>query len=285
MTVAIVTDGGASLPADCRGFGDVTVVPLRVLTGALSGAAPAPVADPPPTLAEVLAAAPGTVRTSCPAPSSYLEAIERCHADSVLVCTVAAPLSGSYQAALIAARRTRVPVRVIDTGSAAGGQGLVVLAAARAARAGGGLDAVAAASAECASQVRLVGAIDSIAHIVASGRVPQSAAWAASRLGVHPVFELRGGRVRELWPTRSPRAADSRMLGCLRRAAVGRGFELHVSVLHVAVPERAQRLLNTVTAEYRPAFAYLSEFDAATAAHVGPGVVGLAWRSAPVGAF
>jgi hypothetical protein len=55
--------------------------------------------------------------------------------------------------------------------------------------------------------------------------------------------------------------------------------------LHVAAPERARRLLNAVTAEYRPAFAYLSEFDAATTAHVGPGVVRLAWWPSPGGAL
>lgn len=270
MTIAIVTDGGASLPAAADRSGDVTVVPLRVLTGAVSGATPAALASPP-TLAEVLAASPGTVRTSCPAPRSYLEAFEGCHADGVLVCTVAAQLSGSYQAAVTAARRARVPVRVIDTGSAAGGQGLVVLAAARAARAGGGLDAVAAAAVCCASRVRLVGTIKSTTHLVASGRLPQ------------PVFELRGGRIKELWPARSLRAADNRMLECLG-TDVSPGLELHVSVLHAAAPERARHLLSTVTGQYRPAFSYLSEFDPATAAHVGPGVVGLAWWPATDGA-
>ena len=184
MTVAIVTDGGASLPTELpsgpSGIGDVIQVPLRVLRRA-SGAAPVPMAGLP-TLAEILASAPGTIRTSCPSPGSYLEAINTCHAEGVVVCTVAAPLSGSYQAALMAARRARVPVRVVDTGSAAGGQGLVVLAAARAARAAAGLEAVAAAATDCASRVRLVGTVDSIAHLVASGRVPQAAGWAASRL-------------------------------------------------------------------------------------------------------
>ena len=82
--------------------------------------------DEPATLAEILSADPGTVRTACPAPARYLAAINQCgSSDGVLVCTVAATLSGSYQAALQASRRARVPVRVADTGTAAGGQGLV----------------------------------------------------------------------------------------------------------------------------------------------------------------
>ena len=51
-------------------------------------------------------------------------------------------MSGVHGTALLAARPFGPAVRVIDTGTAAGGQGLVALAAASAARAGGSLDEV-----------------------------------------------------------------------------------------------------------------------------------------------
>jgi len=271
MTVAIVTDGAASLPDDRSCTGNVTVVPLRVMIGT------AIKEDPPATLAEVLSADPGTVHTACPAPARYLAAVDQCGSrDGVLICTVAATLSGSYQAALQASRRARVPVRVADTGTAAGGQGLVVLAAARAAQAGADLETVAASAAQCGAHVRLVGTVDNMDRLKASGRVPRLAGWAADRMGVHPVFELRVGRIQELRPARSQRSAETRMLE--RLTASGRtDCALHVAVLHVRALERAQRIFKMTTDAHDPVMGYITEFDIAMAAHLGSGVVGLAW--------
>lgn len=274
MTVAIITDGAASLPDERAGIDNVTVVPLRVAIGMVHE-------DPPPALAKVLSAHPSTVHTSFPAPSRYLAAINQCHSSvGVVICTVAASLSGSYQAAIQAARRARVPVRVVDTGTAAGGQGLVVLAAARVAETGAALDVVADSAIRCSAHVRLVGTVDTFDRLVASGRVSHLAGWAANRLGVHPVFELRDGRIRELRPAYSQRAAEIRMIEYFR-ASGHPDSALHVSVLHVLAPERAQRILELVAGEQAPVIAYISEFDAAMATHLGPGVVGLAWWREP----
>jgi DegV family protein with EDD domain len=274
MTVAIITDGAASLPADLPEKVSITVVPLRVLAGTTGGA------GPPATLAEVLAAPPGQVRTSCPAPARYLAAIgQAADGDGALICTTAASLSGSYQAALQAARRATVPVLVVDTRTAAGGQGLIVRAAAEAAAAGADLGAARAAAERLRPDVRLVGTLDSLDHLVASGRLPRLAGWTAAQLGVHPVFELRNGRIRELRPAHSSRAAEARMVDRLRAHYLP-GTTLHVCALHVSAPQRARRILAAVEAWRAPDTAYISEFDVAMAVHTGPGVVGLAWALA-----
>jgi DegV family protein with EDD domain len=275
MTVAIITDGAVSLPGDCPEKVSITVVPLRVLTGAADGVGLA--VTRAVTLAEILAAPPGQVRTSCPAPARYLAAIgQAADGDGALICTTAASLSGSYQAALQAARRATVPVRVVDTGTAAGGQGLIVRAAAEEAGAGAGLDAVTAAAERLRADVRLVGTLDNLDRLVASGRLSRLAGWTAAQLGVHPVFELHDGRIRELRPAHSPQAAEARIVGRLR-ARYRAGAALHVCALHVSAPQRAQRVLAAVAAWRAPDTAYISEFDVAMAVHTGPGVVGLAW--------
>jgi DegV family protein with EDD domain len=272
--VAVITDGAAALPGDRAGIDNVTVVPLRVAIGMAAHE------DPPPTMAEVLSAQPDAVHTSGPAPNRYLEAIARCQSGGAVICTVASSLSGSYQAAVQAARRARVPVRVVDTGTAAGGQGLVVLAAARVARTGAALDEVADAAVQCSARVRLVGTVGTLDRLAASGRVSHLTGWAANSLGVHPVFELRAGRIAQLRPAHSRRAAELRMIECVR-AGRSRDWGLQVAVLHVLAPERARRVSDLVAREETPALAYTSEFDVAMAAHLGPDVVGLAWWRAP----
>lgn len=274
MTVAIITDGAVSLPGGCPAGASITVVPFRLLTGTMAAA------EPPPALAEILAAPPGQIRTSCPAPARYLAAIgQAADGDGALICTTAASLSGSHQAALQAARRATVPVRVVDTGTAAGGQGLIVRAAAQAAGSGACLNAVAAVAERVRADVRLVGTLDNLDRLVASGRLSRLAGWTAAQLGVHPVFELHDGRIKELRPAHSPQAAEARMLDRLR-AHYRPGSALHVCALHVSAAQRAQRVLAAVTAWRAPDTAYIGDFDAAMAAHLGPGVVGLAWALA-----
>jgi DegV family protein with EDD domain len=164
----------------------------------------------------------------------------------------------------------------MDTGTAAGAQGLVALAAARAARRGLDLDAVEAAALRAAAAVRLVATVDSLERFVRSGRVPGVAGWAGERLRVNPMFEFRQGEVRTLRPVIGKQAALDRILSKWRRTVVP-GAALHVAALHGAAEDRGQRLLDAVLHESYPETAFLGAFSAGMIAHTGPGVVGLAW--------
>jgi DegV family protein with EDD domain len=271
VTVTVVTDGGAALPAEVAGAYGVEVVPLGLALGG------DPLDGDGDGLARVVASPAGAAHTSSPPPGRFLAVLRRHGDGGVLICTVAAALSSTYQSALLAARQAGGPVRVLDSGSAAGGQALVVLAAARAARAGGTLDQVAAAAERAAAEVRLAAAVDSLERLVAGGRVPEVLGWAGRRLGLLPLFELRAGRVRPLAPAFSRAAAERRMLARWRAGRTP-GAAAHVVALHALAPQRAERLLAAVRAEVDPATAFVCEFDAAMVAHTGPGVVGLAWR-------
>jgi DegV family protein with EDD domain len=270
MSVTVVTDGAASLPDELAAANGVVVVPLALAIGGVP-------ASTRLSLAEVLAWSPGQVHTSGPSTGRFLDAIREHGGDGgVLVCTVAASLSGSFQAASMAARHAARPVRVLDTATATGGQGLVVLAAACAARAGATLDEAAAAAGRAAAAVRLVGAVDSLDRLLAGGRLPRLAGRVGDGLGVWPLFELGGGRVRPLRPARSRAAAEARIVERWR-ASRGGDADLHVAAVHALAPERAERLLAAVRAELQPATAFVGEFDAAMASHSGPGAAALAW--------
>src|SRR5207244_2275466 len=79
---------------------------------------------------------------------------ERLGDDGVLVLTIAGTMSGTFHAAYVAASLVKGRVRVLDTETAAGAEGLVVLAAAVSARDGAHLDEVEATAAHVREQVR-----------------------------------------------------------------------------------------------------------------------------------
>src|SRR6266508_1787804 len=131
MTVGIVTDSAATLPPELASGNEVAIVPMEVtINGRSNGDRRVP-------LQEVLRHLDDGVRTSSPSPGRFSSAIAAAEdGGGVLVLTVARSMSGTFQVASLAARRAGGPTEVLDTGTAAGGEGLVVLAAARAARAG-----------------------------------------------------------------------------------------------------------------------------------------------------
>lgn len=273
--VAVVTDSAASLPSDLRSGHDIPVVPISTIIG------DRPYADGEIALEDVIERLDEGVSTSAPSPGEWAAAIEAAlhRADDVLVLTIAASMSGTHNAAVLAADTVEGNVRVLDTRTAAGAQALVVLAAARVADGGGSLDEVEAAAKEVAGEVRLVATVDRLDQLVRSGRVPNLAGVAGRYLGVNPLFEFRDGKAKPLRPAFSRDAALDRIVAAChaRRERLGGDGRLHVAALHAADESTAERLLGAATFDEEPAEAFIGSFSPGMVAHTGPGLAGLAW--------
>jgi DegV family protein with EDD domain len=275
MTVAIVTDSAAAIPAELVDRYGITVVPMWLVTNGVA------VREGERTLGELLGDA--RVTTSAPTPGEFENAIcaalDR-GASDVLVLTIASAMSASHDAAAVAARDVGEHARVVDTMTAAGAQALVVLAAARAAADGGSIDAVAQVATDVAGRVRLVATVPDLEHLVRSGRVPGIAGWAGRTLGISPLFEFRAGKVHRLRPARGADAAYERLVARFRRESAP-GYRPHVVALHALAPEAADALLVRVR-DVDPVESFTSEFGSVMVVHAGPGLVGLAWWWEPL---
>ncbi|PZS15641.1 MAG: hypothetical protein DLM54_12335 [Acidimicrobiales bacterium] len=271
MAVAVITDSAAALGVELVERLGVTVVPMHLSIGEAS------YRDDEVALAELVDRIDEGIHTSGPTPGAFVDAIEKADAgDGVVVLTVSSRMSSTYQTAQVAAGKTGGDVRVIDTSTAAGAQGLVVLAAAEAAGQGRDIEQVSAQARRVAARVRLVAAVDSLEYLVRGGRLPEVAGWAGGRLGVRPLFEFRAGRIHALRPSLSHQAAIGHVMSQWRRTKVP-GAPLHVAALHALDPQAATRLLDAVRTEVKPVTAFIESFGPVMVAHTGPGVTGLAW--------
>jgi DegV family protein with EDD domain len=236
-----------------------------------------PVSESALDLEELIARFDEGISTSGPAPGDFAKAIERAQGgDGVLVITLTGELSSTYRSAVMGAQEAGGPVRVMDSRTAAGAEGLIVLAAARAAQAGGSLDEVMAAAERVRVDVRLVGSLSTLDYLVRGGHIPAAAGWAARRLNVKPMIELKDGKVRPLRPALGEEAARERLLTIWRRSRVV-GARLHLVAMHSLDASDARSLLRAVEAEEEAEESLLSGFGTALVAHTGPGLVGLAW--------
>lgn len=280
--VAVVTDSAASLPRAAENDLGITVVPMDVVIGDETH----PDGElAPEEILRLVAVNRAPITTSAPSPGAYLNALDSLVGHDVVVTTVARSVSASHEAATIAASyASDTRVAVVDTGSATGGQGLVVLAAARAAARGLPLDEVVEVSRRVAESVRLIAFLEQLDQLSRSGRVPGIAARAGRALGVRPLFEFAHGAARSLRPARSPANAVRRIADACRSQGP-RGGTLHAAVIDAQSPQAAAELQSLVmevgaalVGDARIAVdVYSAPCSSVMVAHTGPGLAGLAW--------
>jgi DegV family protein with EDD domain len=210
------------------------------------------------------------VKSAAPTALDFVDAIEATGAGHVVVITPAVEFTFMHRNATLAAELATPEVTVVDSRSATAGHGLVVLAAAEAAEAGGSADVVIAAAEDAASRVELVGAMETLDYLRASGRVPALAVGLATQLGVRPVFRFQDGVAERVGLPRSQDAALARIVKEWR--AAGGEHAVRSAVFHAARPEAAADLSRRLGGT-----PFTTEFSTAMVIHTGPGVVGAAW--------
>lgn len=270
--VAIITDSSACVPPAIAGMDAVSVVPVLVHVDGEDFRAGVDL-DPELLYAAMRDGRP--VKSSAPSPIDYLDAIEAVGADAAVVVTPADEFTRMRRNAELARDLTGRPVVVVDSRSAAAGQGLVVLAGVDTLAVGGGVDDVVAAVEDAARRVDLVASLESLSYLRSSGRVPATALGLADHLGVRPVFRMRDGVAERVGLARSEQGALARVARAWREGAGGPGQPF--AVFHAGRPDRAARLVDALRVE--PAF--ITEFSPALTMHTGPGVAGVAWLRPP----
>lgn len=271
MRTTVVTDSAASLPPETLDRLGIVVVPLEIVIGGVE------YTDGALAARNVVTSPGGEVTTSAPSPGDFAKAIDN-HRRPAVVITVASSMSSTYEAAVLAASYfDEGEVHVVDSGTAAGAEGLAVLAAGRRAAAGVSTDEVVAVARRVAGKVRLVGALEHLDALARSGRVPGTAAWAGDVLGARALFEFAGGRARPRRPAFGTEAALERIVDSIGQPPPGSPSVLRVAVLHAEAEKNAERLTGAIRDTYPGADLFVAPFSAVMVAHTGPGLVGAAW--------
>ncbi|MFL6163893.1 MAG: DegV family protein [Jatrophihabitantaceae bacterium] len=273
--VTVVTDSTSYLPAGLAGELGIRVVPLQVQLGDRTGREGIDVSP-----GDVTAALRNrvTVTTSRPTPGEFgklYRAILESGSTAVLSIHLSGQLSGTCDAARLAAGELDDDqIRVVDSRSAGMALGFGVLAAARAAAAGGTLEQAHRAARTVLDATTALFYVDSLEWLHRGGRIGSAAARFGTALAVKPLLHLSDGRIQPLEKVRTASKAIARLVQ-LGVAAAG-SAPVDVAVQHLAAPDRAADLVRQLKAalpELRQL--YESEVGAAVGAHVGPGLLGI----------
>ena len=270
--VAIVTDSTAYIDDGRMSEHDIVVVPLQVVVDGRSleeGTAVGP--------REVADALRRRVRvsTSRPSPRAFLDAYETAAtsgAVGIVSVHISGHLSGTADAARLAAREAPVPVEVVDSHSLGMGLGFAVLAAADAADRGLPVDEVAEVARVRAQRSSAFFYVDTLDYLRRGGRIGAAEALLGTALAVKPLLHLDQGQIKPLEKVRTSSRAVARLEDlALERAGRAR---VDVAVHHLDNAARAAALAARLEARV-PALGQLvvAEVGAVIGAHVGPGLL------------
>ncbi|MBM3133514.1 MAG: DegV family protein [Chloroflexi bacterium] len=278
--VAVITDSLACLPRELAEKHGIFVVPSSVIIGDrvyLDG-----VDITPSTVYELQRRTKILPTTSAASPGElvkiYRAAGEK--ASAILHVCITRSLTMAYDSAVKAkeialAEMPGVQIEVLDTGTAAGAQGFLAIAAAKVAAGGGSLPEAIAEVERLIPRVHLYVTVDTLYFLAKGGRVPKVAAWASSLLSIKPILQISRGEATPVERVRTKPRAMNRLLEIMRQKVGTK--RVHVNLVHAGVPDEAEDFKKKVLARFDCVELYISEFSPVMGAHTGPGLLGFAF--------
>jgi len=282
MTVRIVTDTSCDLPAELerelKELG-VKIIPFLFHFGLES------YEDKSMSIKEFLARAAVTwPTTAAPSAGAFIQAFRECveAGDQVVCITITGKHSATYSSAVLASRQFPAgQVTVVDSLSLSLGQGLLVLAAARAGKEGKSPEQVVETVKALQRRLRFFISLDNVEYLVKGGRASRLAGTLASLLRLRPILTVVDGELTLAEKPRGREAARQKLLqmvlSCFPAEIVG--------VIHVDAEATAQELAAMIVAQsgYPRDKILIVETGLALATHGGPGTVGVVVLSEQMG--
>jgi DegV family protein with EDD domain len=282
MSVAVVTDSTAYLPADLVRASGITVVPLSVVINGVEGREGREVT--PADVARALGARRHTVTTSRPSPAEF-EAVYRgllnAGATGVVSVHLSGALSGTCEAAERSAAEIGNAVSVVDSRSTGMGLGFPVLAAAAAAGEGADRRAVRVAAVAAIDRTSTFFYVDTLEFLRRGGRIGAASALVGTALSVKPILHVVDGSIVLRDKVRTASRALARLVDLAVEAAAD--GDVDIAVHHLDAPERAATLQEQLDLRLgaRVRSRRVTELGAAVAAHVGPGLAAVVVHRRP----
>jgi DegV family protein with EDD domain len=229
---------------------------------------------------ERLRASEGGATTSQPSVGDFTSVYEPLLAEGrdIVSIHISSGISGTCDSArqarqeLIDTGKGGERIHVWDSRSACGGQGMMVMAAAKAIASGAsGAEAIEEVS-RARDALKMWFAIDTLEYLRRGGRIGSAQAWLGSALQIKPILTLE----EEITPVervRTRRRALERMVEFARdRQHAGADGWV---VQHIHDPDAARRLVDECRQIFGNDPVFVSEIGPVIGAHVGPGLLGV----------
>jgi len=276
MTVEVVTDSTADISSELAEALGITIVPVYVMFGEEVYRDGIDITND--EFYHKLETSVVHPKTSQPTPEDFARVYSQCSkkSDSIISIHVSAKTSGTCSSALQGKKTTKGKCRieVVDSRVTSVGLTLVVMAAARLARAGEDLLKVFEETRKAIDEVRTLGIFDTMKYLVLGGRISKATASVAGILNIKPLLTFKNGEIVRSGLVRKNSTGMDRLY-----EFVENNHDIQdIAIAYSTEPEQADRLkarLGSIVPEEK---IYVTRLGAALGVHSGPGALLLALR-------
>jgi len=277
MTVKVVTDSTSDILAQLAEELGITVVSTYVVFGNKSYRDRIDITED--ELYEKLVHDTVHPTTSIPSPQDFADVYNRLanETDEIISIHVTSRESGVYNSALLGKELVgkKCRIEVVDSQLLAMACGMLVIAAAKAARAGANLEQVADVVRKAIPQIHLMIIVDTLKYVVRGGRLGKPYGLLGSVLKVRPLLTLREGKLTLTGVSRTRAKAIQSLYD----------FVMHfpqvseIVVSYATDREDAESLAARLKAEFPDVPFYMTRIGPVLGTHAGPGAMGVAVRA------
>jgi DegV family protein with EDD domain len=276
MVVKVVTDSTSDISPEVAHALGITIVPAYVRFGDEVYRDGVDISNA--EFYHKLVTSPVHPATSQPPQQDFAVVYSGCskEAEAIISIHVTAKASGTCNSALQGGKMTegRCRIEVVDSRLTSVGLGMVVMAAARLARAGGNLQSVLEETRRAISQVRMLGVFDTVKYLVRGGRVSKAVGVVASILDIKPLLTFKDGEIVRAGLVRTNSGGMDRLYEFVENTPTIQ----ELAVAYSTVPEQASRLKARLAPIFPEEKISVTQLGAALGAHGGPGALILAIR-------
>ena len=273
MAVKIVTDSTSDLtPAIASELG-ITIVPLYVHFGTefYRDGVDLTTED----FYQKLAQSKDLPTTSAPSPGDFATVFGKLakDTDEILAITISSKLSATYNAAMEGKdfRKNKARVEIIDSLWAIAGLGLIVISAAKVAKAGANLDEVLEVTRRSMNKVDFRMAFDTLEYLKRGGRIGTAQAFLGSMLKMNPILTIRDGNTTGVARLR----CRAKAMDYLVDFANGLSNIEEMAIEDATTPDDAQALIDRLDSGFPKERIYRMKVSPVIGTHVGPHVIGI----------
>lgn len=276
MTIKIVTDSSADLPAELVQELGITVVPLYVRFGDEVYRERVDITEDE-FYQKLLH---GTVHpvTIQPTPQDFIDVYQKLsqEADGIVSIHISSKLSGTCNSALQGKKMIEkgCPIEVVDSQSITMGLGLIDIVAATAAKAGEGLQQVVEEAKQAIPNTRVLGLLDTLKYLLLGGRIGKAKALLGSILNVKPMIALKDGEVVPAGQARTRTKGIQRLFDFVKDTSNIQDL----AILHSTTPDEAQTLAERVDPIFTKERIKFARLGTTLGVHGGPDFLAVAIR-------
>ena len=276
-SIALMTDSTCDLPEELIQQYGITTIPELVIWGDQTFRDRIDIT--PQTFYERIEKDPVMPTTTLPTPvefeKAYKDAIAQ-GAKEIIMLTVSAAMSGTFQAAKQVAERMGFPVHVVDSKGPTMSLGWQVLAAARTREAGASVYEMLAAADKVREKLVLIVCLNTLEYLHRGGRIGATTKFLGTLLDIKPLVQINH-KTGIVEPSGQARTRKKSIEVLIERffEQVQTASPIHVAVMHGNALEEAQVIAERIRQTHTPKELLINITGPVLGIHTGPRTLAL----------